>query len=142
MLNNFIFIKNGYSLFTNLVSFIIAILLYFIVSLTQKDFLLKLLEALQKPGSCRLCTALLTLVLLIIYFKFIQSQIRQAYLLIKMELQKTLITYFFYLIICTILTYGLLNITMPTCLSIARIWSCFLIVLLALTGIKWGVTTP
>ena len=136
-LDNFVFVKNWYSVCTHLIPFAIASLLLLTLSLPEDNLLLKLVEVLQRPSCTWLPAGLLTAVAAVIYYVAIKVQIRQAYLWSDGDRRRTIFTSLVYVILCTYMVYAVLMSASSYELTLGTILACLLVAVLSLTGIGW-----
>lgn len=137
-LDKFISIKNGYSFWTHLLPFSVAALLLLVMSVPEDNLLLRLVKVLERPSWVWIPTALLTFVASLVYIVSINVQVRRAYLWSDGDLRRTVTTSFTYIILCTLMAYGVLQSTPSQPTSWGVIWACLLLAVLSLTGIGWS----
>lgn len=114
LLDEFIFIKNGYSFFKHLVPFAISALLLLTLSipsgnLPSDNLLLKLVNLLKVPSWIWLPAALLTTIVAVVYIVSINVQNRQAYLWSDGDIRRTIGTSLSYIILCTLMAFVVLR---------------------------------
>ena len=136
-LDNFIFVKNGYSVCTHLIPFAIASLLLLTLSVPKDNLLLNLVEVLQRPSWIWLPAGLLTAAAAVVYFATINVQIRQAYLWSDGDLRRTIGTSLVYVVLCMLMVYAVLMFISSYEMTLGTIWACLLVAVLSLTGIGW-----
>lgn len=138
-LDDFIFIKKGYSFCKHLVPFSIAALLLLILSIPEDDLFLRLVDLLQKPNWIWLPAGLLTVVAIVVYVVNIRVQVHQAYLWTDGDCRRTITTFVTYMVLCTLMAYGVLKSASSQTTTLGDIWGCLLLAVLSLTGIGWSV---
>jgi hypothetical protein len=136
-LDDFIFVKNGYSVCIHLIPFVIASLLLLTLSVPKDNLLLNLVEVLQQPSWIWLPAGLLTAVAAVIYFFTIKAQVRRAYLWSDGDFRRTVCTSLVYVILCTLMVYAVLMFISSYEMTLGTIWACLLVAVLSLTGIGW-----
>ncbi len=136
-LDDFVFVKNGYSVWKHLVPFSIAALLLIILSIPTDDLLLKLADLLQEPRWLWLPAGLLTVISTAVYYYTINVQIRQAYLWKDGDRRRTIGTSLAYITLCTLMAYAVLPVSLGKT-TFGDIWASFLLAILSLTGIGWS----
>jgi hypothetical protein len=154
---NFRFSRIFYLFCLHVVPFGIAALLLIILSTPDEKLLLNIEKSLQKPNSVWLPAIILTLILTIVYFLTIYTQIYKAYLLSQGIYLKTMIVGVVYIAICWLMAYLVLISISPSKLffagiTLGDIWCCYLLVVLSFIGIGWkmpdslvksvGITPP
>lgn len=138
ILDRYVFIKNGYSFCKHLIPFSVAALLFLVMSLPNDDLLLKLVNVLKKPSWIWVPAGLLTMVSFVIYTVSINVQVRQAYLWSDRDLCRTITTSFIFIILCSLMGYGVLRSDSSQTMTWSAVWACILIAVLSLTGIGWS----
>lgn len=133
-----LFTKRGYSLLKHLIPFSIAALLLVIVSVPKDNLLIQLATRLQQRSWLWLPAAILTLATAAVYIATISVQIRRAYLFRTGRWRRTIATAILYIIVCTLMAYGVLRSASPASPYTGTIWACLLLALLSLTGIGWS----
>jgi hypothetical protein len=83
--------------------------------------------------------ALLTVVALGVYYASIFIQVRQAHLWTDGNVTCSIVTAFLYLLLCTLMAYGVLRASKNGLVTLGAVWACFLLATLSLTGIGWSV---
>jgi hypothetical protein len=139
--DGFIFVKNGYSVWTHLVPFAIAALLLVILSLPdlpQDNLLLQLVHRLEKPSWIWVPAAFLTAVAALVYIVTVREQIRKAYLWPTGDHRRIAGTCVSYIILCTVMAYVVLSSVPSYQATVGGIWACLLLALLSLTGLGWS----
>jgi hypothetical protein len=136
-MDDWVFIKNGYSFWTHLVPFAIAALLLLILSVPPDNLLLKLAGLLQQPSWIWLPAGLLTAIATYVYIATIHVQIRQGYLWPDADLRRTIGTSMAYIVLCTLMAYAVLRSALTRETTLGDVWACFLLAVLSLTGIGW-----
>lgn len=137
--DDFVFVKNYYSVWTHLIPFAVAALLLLILSIPTDNLLLRLAKVLDQPSLIWIPAGLLTLVAAVVYVATIRVQIRRAYLWSNGDLRRTIGTSLFYIILCSFMAYLVLRSGSLSGTSWGDIWACFLVAVLSLTGIGWSV---
>jgi hypothetical protein len=136
-IDEFFFLKNGYSVFRHLVPFAISALILLALSVPADNLLLKLVKLLQRLSWIWLPAGLLTLVSAAVYVVMINIQIKKAYLWSDGDLHRTIGTSLIYLILCALMVYAVLSSVSSSQVTGGDIWACFLVATLSLTGIGW-----
>jgi len=133
-----LFTKRGYSLLKHVVPFSIAAVLLVLVSVPNDNLLVQLANRLQQRGWLWVPAGLLTLATIAVYLATVSVQIRRAYLFKDGVWRRTIATSILYILICTLMAYGVLRSTSAANLTVGIIWACLLLALLSLTGIGWS----
>ncbi len=137
-IDNYIFIKGGYSIWRHLIPFAIASLLLIILSVPKDNLILKLVKLLQRPGWIWVPTVLLTITASMVYILTMKLQIRQAYFFPEGDLRRTIGTTLTYILLCALMAYLVLQSTSTNGNIFGEIWTCLLVAVLSLTGIGWS----
>jgi len=137
ILDNYIFIKNGYSLIAHILPFSVASLLLIILSVPKDNLLLQLAEVLISPSFVWIPAILLTLVALFVYLLSIHEQIRKAYLWNERICLRTIMTSLSFIVLCTSMALSVMFMALDRAINFIDLWACFLISILSLTGIGW-----
>jgi hypothetical protein len=135
--DRFLFVKNGYSFAVHLVPFFIAALLLIILSVPADNLLLKLADKLQQPDWIWLPAGLLTLIATLVYLLTVRLQVRKAYLWRESETRRWFSTSALFILINTLMAYGVLQSTLARSVTWGDAWACYLIAVLSLTGLGW-----
>jgi hypothetical protein len=143
LVNDFLFIKRGYSFWKHLVPFSVAALLLLMLSVPKDNLLLQLADLLQsslrQPNFILVPAVLLTVIATVVYFLAMFADVRRAYLWPRGDLRRTLITGILYIALCTLLALGVLQSAPPPAQMEPRaiVWTSFLVAVFSLTGIGW-----
>jgi hypothetical protein len=136
-MDDWVFIKNGYSFWTHLVPFAIAALLLLVLSVPQDNLLLKLTDLLQQPSWIWLPAGMLTAIATYVYISTVNVQVRKGYLWSGADVRRTIATSLAYIVLCTLMAYAVLRSVLARETTLGDIWACFLLAVLSLTGIGW-----
>lgn len=134
-LDKFVFIKNGYSFLKHLAPFLVTALLPLIMTLPDENVLLKLVNVIEQPSWVWIPACLLTFVAGAVYVRSVNVQVRRAYLWSDMDLRRTIITSLTYIILCTLIAYGVLQFASSQQTSSGAILACLLLAVFSLAGI-------
>jgi hypothetical protein len=142
-IDNYFFIKNGYSIVKHFVTFAIAALLLILLLSFQRDsdILFQLVDLSKTPSIPLVPALLLAFVTTIIYYYTIRSQVLQAYLWPEGDKRRTIVTVIIYISFCTILAMSVLYAANDVPDSYSKIMSylfvSYLVATLSLTGVGW-----
>jgi len=103
-----IFLKNGFSLWKNLVPFSIAALLLLVLSLPDDNLLLKLQAVPEHPSLVWIPAALVTCIALGVYVRVMYMEVRKAYLCAGGVVRRCLATALLFVILCALMAFGVL----------------------------------
>lgn len=137
-LDEFIFIKNNYSILKHLVPFSIAALLLIILSVPDENMMIKFAKLLQHPSFLWVPAIILTLTAIVVYYFAIRTQIQKAYLWDFGIKRRSKLTAAMYIVICSIMAYAVLYLSPPSTNFLGGILASLLIAVLSLTGIGWS----
>ena len=136
-LDEYIFVKKGYSILKHLIPFSIASLIILITSLPENNLLNTLAQTFQQNKSVWLPALLLGITCFFVYFKTLNTQISKAYLWKTFILRRTILTSVTYISLCTAMTYFILKSNFSSITKLSDISACLLLSLLSLTGLGW-----
>jgi hypothetical protein len=140
-LDKFVFLKKGYSVLAHVLPIGVASLLLLTLSVPKDNLLLKLVQALERPGWVWLPAWLLTIVSAYVYFISIKVQVLRGYLFSSGIMLRSAGTSLFFILLCTLMAIAVLISASPGAITPPGIWACFLLAALSLTGIGWSTPT-
>ncbi len=108
ILDNILFIKNGYLIMKHIIPIMIESLLILVLSISDDDLLLRLVNSLDQRTYFP--AILLTLFSLIIYYSSVLSLVKKAYLLSNFDYLRSLMTSVTSILICLALVLVVLNL--------------------------------
>jgi len=135
--DGFISVKKAYMVWKHLVPFAVASLLLLMLSLPGLKLFFKFSDLLDRRGLLWAPAGILTVAAAVVYFQTIKSQIYRAYLWDNRDRVRTLCTSLAYVILCTLMAYGVARSVSPVEPTTGNIWASLLVALLSLTGIGW-----
>ena len=153
-LDDYIFIKNGYSIMVHLIPFFLVCLLLLVTSLPSGDLLTELATKFKNQDDVSSSLAiLLAVIAAVIYFLSLKLQVDQAYLLTpKHEFFRPFLTSLVYAVFCTFMALLVLwsktaplslswdrwNLILDT-ISFGDILACFLLAIVSFLGVGWNM---
>lgn len=140
-LDNYLFIKNGYSFWKHIAPFIITTALLAIVSLSPDDMIFSIVNRLSTLDAGWLVFVPFTAGLTFIYYRTIREQVKKAYLWQKATRRRTILTCLVYLALCTAFAHVVLSTNvsgLATTINVGTVWSSYLITVLSPLGLGWS----
>ncbi len=136
-LDQYVYIKNAYTIWTHLIPLAIAALILLVVSLPSGDVIISLVNVLQDPNPLWIPVLLLTGIASLVYWVSLRVQISRAYLWPDRDATRTAGTFLLCVFLGTLISFIVLWPQLEAPSVIGTLWACFLVAVLSLTGIGW-----
>ncbi len=137
-LDQVFFLKNGYPILKHVLPVAVEALILLLLTIPADNLLLLLANRLAVPGAVWVPAGLLTLITLAAYILMLATQIRKAYLFPRGDVVRTVFTALVFILLCMIISAGVLQQAAGRPLHWGDAWTCFLLAALSLTGIGWA----